>query len=86
MNQNEKTLENFLKLYDDMYYGFERLDKLLLDVLFNRYKYLKEELEDHILFEPMKIFKTSHQKWEDELNSINLEIQKLYNEISVIIK
>lgn len=86
MNWNEKTLENFLKLYDDMYYGFERVDKLLLDVLFTRYKYLKEELEYHILFEPMKIFKTNHQKWEDELNNINLEIQKLYKEISVIIK
>lgn len=86
MNRNEKVLENFLKLYDDMYYGFERLDKLLLDTLFNRYKYLKDELENHILFEPLKIFKTSHKNWEDELNNINLEIQKLYKEISVIIK
>lgn len=56
-------------------------DKLVLESLENRAKFLREMLDLKLESEPLKIFKSSHKEWEREVNDLETQLFHAYEEI-----
>lgn len=82
----EKKAEEYVeKIYKESFDFIEKLNQNLIDSYCMRYKYVENELEEHLSNEPFKIFKNKYLTWIKEKQELELEKQELLKKIGEII-
>ncbi len=60
----------------------DKSDKLHMQFLDTRAKFLTQQIAYKEDEEPMKFFKKAHKKWEDELEKLEIELANVYKEMN----
>jgi len=78
LSTDEALAEVFRVSFD---YAFKS-DKLYLEHLDHRIKFLQSMIERHMESEPCKLFKNAHKKWEEELEDWEQQLADAYKNLN----
>ena len=85
MNNKNKSDEAFVNAFRIALDSIEYADNLYLKHLDLQAKCLQDRIELHENNEPLKLFKKSHKKWEDDLNELTTQLHDVYKKVENVI-
>lgn len=84
--ETDKVYNKLIKIYNSSVKSLDEITLKIIEFYYSKYKYIEIELETHMLKEPPKILKKRLKKWEDRKKDLEIEKQRLLEQITKEIK
>jgi len=72
----------FVELFKSSLDYISKTNDLDIKIIENDIKILQQEIEFKKMEEPLKLFKNAHKKWEEELETLHLELSNTYKKLN----